>query len=109
MQRVFGSYNPVEAHLVAHMLEEAGIKVSVTGEHLMAARGDLPAIEVTVSVLDNDDYDPAVALINQQNTLHDEVVYEKGTLTSIRSIGRWAILLVMAAFGCFVLYKLLRY
>lgn len=43
MHVVFEANNPIEAHLVKHALEDAGLMVFVLGEHLFGAVGELPA------------------------------------------------------------------
>lgn len=43
MRVVFSADNPIEAHLVRHALEDAGLMVFVLGEHLYGAMGELPA------------------------------------------------------------------
>ncbi len=51
MRTVYHALNPIDAHLVRHALEDAGIPVFVFGEHLMGGMGELPVagfIEVRV-------------------------------------------------------------
>ena len=51
MRTVYQALNPIDAHLVKHALEDAGIPVFVLGEHLMGGLGELPAsglVEVRV-------------------------------------------------------------
>jgi hypothetical protein len=64
MQQVFTCLNVLEAHVISHLLDAAGIKTTVSGEHLVGARGDLPAHDVCcVWVVDDSDAGRARALI----------------------------------------------
>lgn len=57
MQTVFTAQSPAEAHLVAGLLEEAGIRCVVEGEALFGVRGDIglmPSSLPRVSVRDED-------------------------------------------------------
>ena len=55
MQRVYQAANSIEAHMVVHMLEEAGVSAHVQGEHLQSGAGELPVGNlVAVAVADED-------------------------------------------------------
>jgi hypothetical protein len=55
MQRVYQAANSVEAHMVVHMLEQAGMDAHVQGEHLQSGAGELPVGNlVAVAVADED-------------------------------------------------------
>lgn len=57
MRRVYVAESPGEAHLVAGLLDEAGIACVVEGEMLFGARGDIgltPATLPSISVRDED-------------------------------------------------------
>jgi hypothetical protein len=55
MQRIYQAANSVEAHMVVHMLEEAGVGAHVQGEHLQSGAGELPVGNlVAVAVADED-------------------------------------------------------
>ena len=55
MQRVYQAANSVEAHMVVHMLEQAGMSAHVQGEHLQSGAGELPVGNlVAVAVADED-------------------------------------------------------
>lgn len=43
MRTVYQALNPIDAHLVKHALEAAGIPAFVLGEHLAGGVGELPA------------------------------------------------------------------
>jgi hypothetical protein len=55
MQRVYQAANNVEAHMVVHMLDQAGVQAHVQGEHLQSGAGELPLGNlVAVAVADED-------------------------------------------------------
>lgn len=55
MQRIYQAANAVEAHMVVHMLAEAGVDAHVQGEHLQSGAGELPVGNlVAVAVADED-------------------------------------------------------
>jgi hypothetical protein len=43
MKNVFDAATNIEAHLVMHQLQQAGIEASIQGEYLQGGLGDLPA------------------------------------------------------------------
>lgn len=43
MQTVFEASNNVEAHMIVHLLDRAGISAEIMGEHLQGGVGELPA------------------------------------------------------------------
>lgn len=44
MKTVFDASSNIEAHLVMHQLQQAGIEASIQGEYLQGGIGELPAI-----------------------------------------------------------------
>lgn len=42
MVRLYSADDSIEAHLLRHMLEQQGIAVFITGEHLESGAGELP-------------------------------------------------------------------
>ncbi len=43
MKKVFDASSNIEAHLVMHQLQQAGIEARIQGEHLQGGIGELPA------------------------------------------------------------------
>ena len=64
MKRVYQAANSVEAHMIVHLLEQAGVEAHVQGEHLQSGAGELPLGLVAVAVPD-EDADKARAIINE--------------------------------------------
>jgi len=55
MKTVFDASGNIEAHLVMHQLQQAGIAASIEGEYLQGGIGELPAAgNVRVVVPDED-------------------------------------------------------
>ena len=55
MKSVYDASNNIEAHLVMHQLQQAGIDATIQGEYLQGGVGDLPAAgNVRVMVPAND-------------------------------------------------------
>lgn len=57
MKSVYDASNNIEAHLVMHQLQQAGIKANIQGEYLQGGIGQLPAsgnIRVVVPLKDVD-------------------------------------------------------
>jgi hypothetical protein len=55
MKSVYDASNNIEAHLVMHQLQQAGIDATIQGEFLQGGVGDLPAAgNVRVMVPEND-------------------------------------------------------
>ena len=42
MQRVYQAANHIQAHMVMHVLEQAGVHALVQGEYLQSGAGELP-------------------------------------------------------------------
>ena len=56
MKKVFDALSNIEAHLVLHQLQQAGLEAYIQGEHLQGGMGDLPAIgNVRIMVNDADE------------------------------------------------------
>ena len=55
MRRVFQAANHIQAHMVMHVLEQAGVHALVQGEYLQSGAGELPLGNlVGVAVADED-------------------------------------------------------
>jgi hypothetical protein len=56
MKKVFDALSNIEAHLVLHQLQQAGLDARIQGEHLQGGMGDLPALgNVRIMVNDMDE------------------------------------------------------
>lgn len=63
MKHVYTSSGSVEAYMLAHMLEQAGIKSDIHGEALLGAVGELPAAGLVKIAVADEDYEEARKLI----------------------------------------------
>ena len=66
MKQVFWGNTDLESRIIAHLLEDEGIKTNLSGQYLSGASGELPAYNMTrVMILDDEDYDRARSLIEK--------------------------------------------
>ncbi len=63
MKNVYSPSGSVEAHMIAHMLEQEGIQSYIHGEALIGGVGDLPAAGLLKIAVADEDYDVARKLI----------------------------------------------
>jgi hypothetical protein len=63
MKHVYSPADIAEAHMIAHMLEQAGIWSSIQGESLLGALGELPVNNLMKIAVMDEDYDRARELI----------------------------------------------
>ena len=69
MRIIYRAENIIDAHLVRHVLEAAGIHAHVAGEYLTGAMGDLPAlglVNVMVAAHDMEQAAPLVAEVDAE-------------------------------------------
>ncbi|MBM38322.1 MAG: hypothetical protein CMO97_04530 [Woeseia sp.] len=69
MKKVYDALNNIEAHLVLHQLQQAGIDALIEGEHLLGGMGELPAvggIRIMVNDLDEDDANEVIKNWNDE-------------------------------------------
>ena len=72
MQRVYQAANSIEAHMVVHMLEEAGVSAHVQGEYLQSGAGELPVGNLVGVVVADDDVEIAREIISDWEKLMRE-------------------------------------
>lgn len=63
MRPVYEAANSVDAHMIANLLEQAGISSRIDGEFLQGGAGELQAFGVVRVMVDEEDYPQARALI----------------------------------------------
>jgi hypothetical protein len=69
MKSVFEPTNLAEAHMILHLLEQAGLHGRVDGEHLLGGVGELPAIGLLKVTVNDEDYEQACSIIKEWNGL----------------------------------------
>lgn len=69
MKRIYEAANNVEAHMIVHLLTEAGIAAHVQGEHLQSGAGELPLGGLVGVTVDDEDVIPARRLIKEWEAL----------------------------------------
>lgn len=65
MKRIYEAANSIEAHMIVHLLTEAGIEAHVQGEHLQSGAGELPLGGLVGVTVDDEDVVPARRLIKE--------------------------------------------
>tara|TARA_B100001093_G_scaffold459812_1_gene473222 strand:+ start:731 stop:955 length:225 start_codon:yes stop_codon:yes gene_type:complete len=71
MKKVFDALNNIEAHLVLHQLQQAGIDAFIEGEHLLGGMGELPAVGgIRIMVNDLDEYDANEVIKNWNDEIN---------------------------------------
>jgi putative signal transducing protein len=63
MKSVFDASSNIEAHLVVHQLQQAGIEAAIQGEFLQGGIGELPAAGNIRVMVGEDDVDEARQVI----------------------------------------------
>jgi len=63
MKSVFDASSNIEAHLVMHQLQQAGIEATIQGEYLQGGIGELPAAGNIRVMVGEDDVDEARQVI----------------------------------------------
>lgn len=69
MKRIYEAANSIEAHMIVHLLTEAGIGAHVQGEHLQSGAGELPLGGLVGVIVDDEDVIPARRLIKEWEAL----------------------------------------
>lgn len=64
MKPVYDAANAIEAHMIVHLLGQAGIYGRVEGEHLQGAMGELPAAGIIRVCVNTDAVDAARRVIH---------------------------------------------
>jgi putative signal transducing protein len=72
MQRVFQAANHIQAHLVMHVLEQAGVHAHVQGEYLQSGAGELPVGNLVGVVVADEDVELAREIISDWEKLMRE-------------------------------------
>lgn len=63
MRQVYSPLNQLEAHMLAHLLEQSGIKAHIHGEALKAAEGGLPVGNLLQLLVAEEDFDEARRIV----------------------------------------------
>ena len=77
MQRVYNALNNIQAHMVMHVLEQAGVHAHVQGEFLQSGAGELPLGNLVGVVVDDEDVAIAREIIEDWEQLMQEATGEE--------------------------------
>ena len=69
MKRIYEAANSIEAHMIVHLLTEAGMEAHVQGEHLQSGAGELPLGGLVGVTVADEDVVPARRLIKEWEAL----------------------------------------
>lgn len=72
MKSVFDASSNIEAHLVMHQLQQAGIDARIEGEYLQGGIGELPAAGNIRVLVDSKDVDEARLVIAEWDAAGDD-------------------------------------
>jgi hypothetical protein len=72
MKRVFQAANHIQAHMVMHVLQQAGIHAHVQGEYLQSGAGELPLGNLVAVAVDDEDVEIAREIISDWEKLMNE-------------------------------------
>lgn len=113
MQLAYEAQNSIEAHMLLHMLEQAGLSARVDGEYLQGAIGELQAIGLVRVMVDDADYLAARKLIEewdqQQPKTFSQTPIDQAPRELPSSNTRQLILLALLAFASGVITTAIIY
>jgi Putative prokaryotic signal transducing protein len=72
MKRVYEAANNIQAHIVMHVLEQAGVHAMVQGEFLQSGAGELPLGNLVGVAVDDEDVAIAREIIEDWEKLMQE-------------------------------------
>ena len=72
MKRVYQAANHIQAHMVMHVLQQAGVNAHVQGEYLQSGAGELPLGNLVGVAVDDDDVEVAREIISDWEKLMQE-------------------------------------
>jgi hypothetical protein len=72
MKRVYQAANHIQAHMVMHVLQQAGVHAMVQGEFLQSGAGELPLGNLVGVVVDDADVEVAREIIEDWEKLMRE-------------------------------------
>jgi hydrogenase maturation factor len=78
MKRVYNAANNIQAHIVMHVLEQAGVHALVQGEFLQSGAGELPVGNLVGVAVDDADVEIAREIIEDWERLMQEPGEESG-------------------------------
>ena len=72
MKRVYQAANHIQAHMVMHVLEQAGVHAHVQGEYLQSGAGELPVGNLVGVAVADEDVEIAREIISDWEKLMQE-------------------------------------
>jgi hypothetical protein len=107
MKRIYEAANNVEAHMILHMLEDAGLQAHIQGEHLQSGMGELPLGGLVGVAVADEDAQAAIRLIREWEARNPTPVDAQETQAANRNFyGPLIALLVGGAIGGGIVWSL---
>lgn len=107
MRRIYEAANNVEAHMILHMLEDAGLQAHIQGEHLQSGAGELPLGGLVAVAVADEDAPAALKIIREWEARNATPVDKEQTRAANRAFyGPFFALLVGAAAGGGIVWSL---
>jgi hypothetical protein len=107
MRRIYEAANNVEAHMILHMLEDAGLQAHIQGEHLQSGAGELPLGGLVAVAVADEDAPAAIRLIREWEARNPTPVDAQQTRAANRNFyGPFAALIVGGLLGGGIVWSL---
>jgi Putative prokaryotic signal transducing protein len=90
MKRIYQAANNIEAHMVMHVLQQAGVHAMVQGEFLQSGAGELPLGGLVAVAVADEDVQIARAIIGDWEKLMQEPAGEDDPAGEEESTGEEA-------------------
>jgi hypothetical protein len=85
MKLLYEAQNSLEAHMILHMLEQAGLSARIDGEYLQGGIGDLQAIGLVRVMVEDTDYAEGKSIIQEWDAKQPEQAGQKHLVKKGRS------------------------
>ncbi|MBQ0798178.1 MAG: DUF2007 domain-containing protein [Porticoccaceae bacterium] len=82
MKLVYQAANSIEAHMILHQLEQAGLSGRIDGEFLQGGVGELQASGIIRVMVEESDYAAAKAIVTEWDAVQPAVIETRPTTTT---------------------------
>ncbi|MCJ8313576.1 MAG: DUF2007 domain-containing protein [Saccharospirillaceae bacterium] len=113
MKLLYEAANSVEAHMIVNLLEQSDLSARIDGEFLQGGAGDLQAFGVVRVMIEEHNYDNAVAVINLWESMAPKIDEEDRNSVTLNTVTtsklHYIIIGLVLGFICGVAVTLLSY
>lgn len=104
MKLLYEASNTIEAHMILHLLEQAGLSARIDGEYLQGGIGELQAMGVVRIMIEETDYSEAQSIVQEWNANQPKEKLESSVNRRKKfEVGFFSFLLGMAVMAVFLL------